>query len=46
MGKSFKGTLRKSFLINPKGEIEKIYENVNPTNHAEQILQDLRVLTK
>lgn len=32
---------RTSFLINPQGLIEKIYEKVNPASHAEQILEDL-----
>lgn len=32
---------RVSFLINPKGVIEKVYDKVNPENHAEEILQDL-----
>ena len=29
---------RTSFLINPEGEIEKIYEKVNPSIHAQEIL--------
>ena len=34
--------LRTSFLINPKGIIVKIYKNVSPENHAENVLSDLR----
>lgn len=41
MGKTYQGTLRTSFLINPEGKIVKIYENVNPTIHAEEVLKDL-----
>jgi peroxiredoxin Q/BCP len=37
------GTLRKSYLIDPKGEIKKVYENVNPTIHAGEIIRDLKV---
>jgi peroxiredoxin Q/BCP len=29
---------RTSFLINPKGVIEKIYEKVNPSTHAQEII--------
>ena len=36
------GTLRTSFLINPKGEIVKKYENVKPEIHAGEVLDDLR----
>jgi peroxiredoxin Q/BCP len=46
MGREFEGTLRKSFLIDDKGEIKKIYENVNPTKHAGEILADLELLRR
>ncbi len=36
---------RTSFLINPKGLIEKVYEKVNPALHAEEILEDIAKLT-
>ena len=42
MGREYMGTLRTSFLISPTGIIEKIYENVKPETHAEDVLQDLR----
>ncbi len=32
---------RTSFLINPQGKISKIYDHVNPSTHASQILTDL-----
>lgn len=32
---------RTSYLVNPEGVIEKIYAKVNPTTHAEEILNDL-----
>lgn len=44
MGREFEGTLRKSFLIDDKGEIKKVYENVNPTKHAGEILEDVKNL--
>ena len=41
MGREFLGTQRSSFLINPEGEIVKIYEKVNPLRHAGEVLADL-----
>jgi peroxiredoxin Q/BCP len=46
MGKTFMGTKRTSFLINPEFKIVKIYENVKPEIHAEEVLKDLNSLTK
>jgi len=34
---------RVSFLINPKGIIEKVYDKVDPKIHASEILNDLSV---
>ncbi len=42
MGREYMGTLRTSFLIDPKGKIAKIYENVNPLTHADEVLADLK----
>lgn len=42
MGKEFEGTLRMTYLIDPEGEIKKVYEKVNPSLHAEEILKDLK----
>lgn len=44
MGREFEGTFRKSFLINPKGEIIKEYPKVNPTQHATEVITDLKKL--
>jgi peroxiredoxin Q/BCP len=46
MGREYKGTLRTSFLIDPKGRIAKIYENVKPEVHAEKVLNDLLEIVK
>lgn len=40
-GKKVEGVLRKTFVINEKGIIEKIYSKVDTKNHTEQILKDL-----
>lgn len=44
MGHNYEGTLRTSFLIDPDGKIAKIYEDVNPVMHAEEVLADLKKL--
>ncbi len=44
MGREFEGILRTSFLIDPKGILRKVYENVKPPKHADDVLQDLHDL--
>lgn len=44
MGREYMGIARSSFLINPEGKIEKIYEKVNPLTHADEVLADLKAL--
>ena len=41
MGRTYMGTYRTSFLIDPKGRIAKIYKNVKPNIHATEVLKDL-----
>lgn len=45
MGREYMGTLRTSFLIDPHGNIRKIYENVKPEGHAVEVLEDIRGMT-
>src|SRR2546422_5181483 len=45
----YKGTMlaaRNTFIINPKGEIAKVYTGVKPADHSEQVLKDLTELNK
>jgi peroxiredoxin Q/BCP len=44
MGREYQGIFRTSFLIDPNGVIAKVYEDVKPDDHANQILSDLRTL--
>ncbi len=44
MGQKYMGTFRRSFLIDPKRKIAKIYEKVKPELHAEEVLRDLSEL--
>lgn len=39
-GKSVMGTLRRTFIFNEDGILEKIIEKVDTRNHSNQILQD------
>jgi thioredoxin-dependent peroxiredoxin len=46
MGREFLGVQRTSFLIDPEGKIVKMYENVKPADHADEVLRDLEELQK
>lgn len=46
MGREYMGTNRMSFLIDPQGNIAKVYEKVKPKEHAEEVLADLTELSK
>ena len=37
---------RNTFIINPKGEIAKVYTGVKPPTHSEEVLKDLAALKK
>lgn len=41
LGREFEGILRNTYLINPKGEIEKTYEKVDPVKHVNEILAEI-----
>ncbi len=44
MGRIFTGIKRVSFLIDPQGNIAKVYTSVKPKVHAEEVLSDLQKL--
>ncbi len=41
-GKTFLGIQRMSYLIDKEGNVAKVYENVKPAVHAEEVLEDLK----
>ena len=41
MGREFEGILRKSFLIDETGMIERVYDKVKTKSHAEDVLADI-----
>lgn len=44
MGREYLGTKRNTFIIDPKGNIAKRYDGVDPKTHAAQIISDLKTL--
>jgi peroxiredoxin Q/BCP len=46
MGREYMGTKRISYLIDPKGKIARVYENVKPDEHAEEVLADVKALKR
>ena len=42
MGREFMGSLRTTFLIDKKGKILKIWENVKVKDHAKEVLETLK----
>lgn len=44
MRREFMGIHRKTFLINPEGEIVKEYQGMDLTKHAEEIINDVNKL--
>jgi thioredoxin-dependent peroxiredoxin len=37
---------RNTFIINPDGDVVKVYTGVKPAEHSEQVLKDLAELKK
>lgn len=46
MGREYDGIFRVSFLIGKDGKVLKVYDKVQPDQHAEEVLADLQALTK
>ena len=42
MGRSYEGILRTTFLIDPHGKILKVFEQVKPAEHSQEILAALK----
>lgn len=43
-GKEYEGTIRSTFLIDPKGTVRAVWEKVSVRNHAADVLERLRSL--
>ena len=46
MGREFMGVIRSTFLIDPKGKIVKIWDNVKVKDHAKEVLEILKDIQK
>ena len=46
MGREFMGVVRSTFLIDPKGKIVKIWDNVKVKDHAQEVLDNLKHIKK
>ena len=46
MGREYMGISRTTFLIDKKGKIIKIWENVKVKDHAKEVLETLKIFTK
>ena len=46
MGKEFMGVIRSTFLIDKKGKVLKVWNNVKVKDHAKEVLENLKKLSK
>ena len=46
MGREFMGIIRTTFLLDKKGKIIKIWDNVKVKDHAQEVLKTLKMLIK
>ena len=46
MGREFMGTIRSTYLIDKKGEIIKVWDNVKVKDHAKEVLETINNLLK
>lgn len=44
MGRSYEGVLRTTFLIDRRGQIARVFENVRPAEHSTEVLEALKAL--
>jgi peroxiredoxin Q/BCP len=38
-GKEYEGVFRTTFVIGPEGEIKRVFENVKPSDHSQEVLE-------
>jgi peroxiredoxin Q/BCP len=43
-GREFTSAVRTTFLIDPEGEIARVWDSVKSTGHAEKVLSELKAL--
>ena len=40
-GREYEGVFRTTYVIGPDGEIKKVFENVKPSDHSQQVLEEI-----
>ncbi len=46
MGREFMGIIRTTYLIDKKGKILKVWDNVKVKDHAKEVLETLQSIVK
>ena len=46
MGREFMGIIRSTYLIDKKGKILKVWDNVKVKDHAKEVLETLKSIVK
>jgi len=42
MGREYEGVYRTTYIIGPTGEIKRVFENVKPSDHSQEVLEAVR----
>jgi peroxiredoxin Q/BCP len=42
MGREYDGVFRTTFIIGPEGEIKRVFKNVKPADHSQEVLEAVR----
>ena len=42
MGREYEGIYRTTFIIGPDGEIKRVFENVKPSDHSQEVLEEVK----
>ena len=42
MGREYMGVLRTTYLVAPDGKIKKVFENVKPAEHSQEVIQAIK----
>lgn len=40
-GREYEGVYRTTFIIGPEGQIQRVFENVKPSDHSQEVLSEL-----
>lgn len=41
-GREYEGVYRTTFIIGPEGEIKRVFENVKPSDHSQEVLEEVK----